>query len=82
MRVVALELVPQSERRMGSIVKRLNSSSFTCEMCKKYFMGPRYVYQSFFFKEYKNKELIICQKCAKREHGPKNKSPLPELGQK
>ena len=63
---------------MGSITKKLKRSAFTCEMCKKYKVGPRYTYESFIFKEYEDKELIICEPCAKREHGPKNKTPLSE----
>ncbi len=74
--------VPQKERRMGNIVRKIKNASFTCEMCTKFLIGPRYIYESSYFKEFKTKELIVCKACAKREHGPKNKTPLPELEKK
>jgi len=80
MRVELQGVAPQKERRMGNIVKKIKNASFTCEMCSKFLVGPRYIYESSFFKEYKTKQLTICKVCAKREHGPKNRMPLPELG--
>lgn len=66
---------------MGSIIKKLNREPHTCEMCKKFKIGDRYIYLSFAFKEHSSSKLVICKPCAKREHGPKNKTPLEDLFQ-
>ena len=63
---------------MGSIIKKLRREPHTCNMCKKYKIGNRYTYKTFTFKKHPSSELIICEKCAKREHGPKNKTTLNE----
>jgi|TARA_Y100001951_G_C11278725_1_gene263782 hypothetical protein len=44
-------------------------------MCKKYNIGQfRYVYETYeILPKYPKKELIICEKCAIREYGSKNK---------
>jgi|TARA_R100000084_G_scaffold96949_1_gene50836 glycerol kinase len=45
-------------------------------MCKTYTLGKP-VYEYMFWDD--PEPIKICQKCAKREHGSRNKRPLPEL---
>ena len=35
--------------------------------------------KTFTFKKHSKSEQIICHPCAKREHGPKNKTPLQDM---
>tara|TARA_R110002020_G_scaffold188167_9_gene386841 strand:- start:1180 stop:1377 length:198 start_codon:yes stop_codon:yes gene_type:complete len=58
---------------MGHAYKKLTRETFTCYMCKKYYLaGHRYMYKTFELTELRpSKEFIICQKCAKREGGKK-----------
>ena len=63
---------------MGEIIKREKNQPNTCPMCKAYTIGkPVYIYRPWAHKD-DLEDLKICQKCAKREHGAKNKRPLPE----
>jgi len=61
--------------RLGDVKQKLPKSPFTCKMCKKYNIGQfRYVYETYeILPKYPKKELIICEKCAIREYGSKNK---------
>jgi len=68
----------QKGANLGDIKQKLPKRPFTCEMCKAYITGkPVYIYRPWAYQE-NLKDLEICPKCAKREHGAKNKKPLPE----
>ena len=64
-----------------TIIKKLSSDEFTCEMCSKsIFYAPRYVYETFdFAPKNPSRELIVCKKCAIREHGSKHKKYFDEI---
>jgi len=63
---------------MGQVIKREKNQPNKCAMCKTYEIGkPVYIYRPWKFKE-DVEDMKICLRCAKREHGPKNKRPLPE----
>ena len=65
---------------MSSVTKRLKTEPLTCKMCRGYTIGkPVYEYEFSSLDELEPKQKIkICQKCAKREHGIRNRRPLPE----
>jgi hypothetical protein len=47
-------------------------------MCKTYEVAkPVFIYRPWAYQE-NLRDLKVCLKCAKREHGAKNKKPLPE----
>jgi hypothetical protein len=49
-------------------------------MCKGFTIGkPVYEYEFSSLDEVPRRKIKICQKCAKREHGSRNKKQLPEL---
>ena len=62
-------------KNLGSVKQKLPKSNYHCDMCKKYYMShPQYVYETFeILPKYPRQEFIICQKCAVREYGSKNK---------
>ena len=63
---------------MGEIIKKTKIHTNRCEMCKVYEVAkPVYIYRPWVYQE-NLKDLKVCLKCAKREHGEKNKKPLPE----
>ena len=65
---------------MSSVTKRLKTEPLTCKMCKGYTIGkPVYEYEFSSLDEEPRRKIKICQKCAKREHGSRNKKQLPEL---
>lgn len=66
---------------MSNIVERLNKSEFTCDMCNSFSLGRHsYVYKSFeILPKTPSEKLQICEKCAKREHGAKNKIPFEDI---
>ena len=58
------------------VTKKISSDGFVCEMCKvSTFHGKRYIYETFA----KSEELIICKKCAIREHGNKHKKNFDKI---
>lgn len=62
------------------VVARLQKKPFSCEMCKQYKIGASpYIYETFEVGDIPSKELKICNKCAKREHGDKNKHKLEDV---
>lgn len=61
---------------MSRVIRRLKNQPLTCKMCKAYTLGKP-VYEYVFWGD--PEPIKICQKCAKREHGSRNKRPLPEL---
>lgn len=62
------------------IVAKLKRGGFTCEMCKQHKIGTYpYVYETFEVGDIPSEELKICKKCAKREHGDKNKHKLEDV---
>ena len=63
------------------VIKKLSSDGFTCEMCQKStFDGRRYLYETFDFSpKNPSRQLIICKKCAIREHGSKYKKKFDEI---
>ena len=60
------------------VVFKIRKSAFNCEMCKDYKVASfSYTYKTHaILPERPSKELIICEKCAKRESG-KNVKDLP-----
>ena len=57
------------------VVEGMGKANFKCAMCSEQQMSkPRYKWVGMITEE----ELMICRKCAVREHGSKNKRPLPE----
>ena len=62
---------------MGNIThKYKNKTNFTCDMCKiPVNRGERFIWKGLITKIQQN----ICKKCAKREHGPKNKKSLDDM---
>ena len=65
----------QKGGNLGSVVKKLPKSTYYCDMCKKYYMSHhQYVYETFeILPQCPKRELIICERCAVREYGSKNK---------
>ena len=65
----------QKGESLGSVVKKLPKSAYHCDMCKKYYMSHhQYVYETFeILPKYPKEELFICERCAVREYGSKNK---------
>ena len=62
------------------VIKRLSTDGFVCEMCKaSTYNGRRYVYETFGSDRIPSEELIICKKCAIREHGSKHKKKFDEI---
>tara|TARA_R110000824_G_scaffold189110_1_gene370552 strand:+ start:81 stop:284 length:204 start_codon:yes stop_codon:yes gene_type:complete len=63
------------------VIKRLSTDGFVCEMCKtSSFNGRRYIYETFDFSpKNPSRQLIICKKCAIREHGSKHKKKFDEI---
>ena len=61
------------------IKNKLPKEPFVCKMCKKHTVGKHpYTYKTYEFPGIPSTEFKICEKCAKREHGTRNKKPLPE----
>ncbi len=65
---------------MSSVTKKLKTEPLTCKMCKSFTIGkPVYEYKFSVLDDTEPVRTIkICQKCATREHGSRNKKPLPE----
>ena len=61
--------------KLGDVKQKLPKSPFTCDKCKKQYIGQfRYLYETYeILPKYPKKEYIICEKCAIREYGTKNK---------
>ena len=67
------------ERDLGNVNQKLPKSNYHCDMCKKYYMShPQYVYETFeILPKFPKHELIICEKCARRESKLKKKDKIP-----
>ena len=64
---------------MSQIKIKLPRKPFTCEMCKQYKIGAYpYGYETHEVGDRPSEELTICGRCAKREHGLKNKISLEQ----
>ena len=62
------------------IVAMLPKKEFTCRMCTKYTIKNNpYIYRSYSIGDVPSEEFEICRKCAKREHGDKNKHKLEDI---
>ena len=63
------------------IVAMLPKKEFTCRMCTKYTIGNNpYIYRTFeILPKTPSEEFEICRKCAKREHGDRNKHKLEDI---
>ena len=63
------------------IVAMLPKKEFTCRMCTKFTIRNNpYIYRTFeILPKTPSEELEICRKCAKREHGEKNKHKLEDI---
>ena len=59
------------EKRDLPVVAKIKKGVFTCRMCKDYRVASfSYVYKTHaILPERPSEELIICEKCAKRESG-------------
>ena len=66
---------------MYGIIKQLPRSEITCEMCKTYkIAAKRFIYRTFeILPKTPSEDLIICEKCAIREFGSKNKNKFKEM---
>ena len=66
---------------MYGVVEKLKSGEFVCDMCKSdHYHQKRYSYKTFeVLPKTPSKDLVICEKCAIREFGSKNKNKFKEM---
>ena len=69
---------------MSSVKKRLPKESYHCEMCHKYIFNKyKYIYETFeILPKLPQRNLFICEACAKREMNLKKRDKLNDHWEK